>query len=126
MFGGGGTSLLNAVLYDEKGASVDAIVWTGTQADGTLAPTHCTNYTTNTTLQDGRIGTSAATDLQWVEYGTLNCVNPARLYGLTVVVSQATAVPALEAWALGVLALLLGAMGMSRQRRGRSGQPSRR
>lgn len=87
MFAGAGTNLTNAILYDETGSANDGIVWTGTDADGTLAPTHCSDYTTSSDQQDGRIGQSADADAQWVEWGTLNCVNPARVYGLTDVVT---------------------------------------
>ena len=87
MFADAGTSLENAIFYDEGGNDNSGIVWTGTDADGTLAPTHCSDYTTNSDQQDGRIGQSAEVDAQWVEWGTLNCVNPARVYGLTDVIT---------------------------------------
>ena len=121
MFAGVGTSLLNAVQYDERGVARSVIVWTGTNANGALAPTHCTNFSTNTDQQDGRIGRSEATDLEWVELGTLNCINPARLYGLSAVVVApfvpGAPIPTLGAWALGALVLLLGVVAMSSRRR---------
>jgi len=106
MFSGAGTSLANTILYDEAGNANDGIVWTGTEADGTLAPTHCTSYSTNSNQQDGRIGQSNDSDGQWVQWGTLNCVNPARLYGMTEVFAV-HGVPTLGPASIGLLVLLL-------------------
>ena len=108
MFAGGTTILKNPILYDEAGTANAGTVWTGTDANGALAPTHCTSYSTNTTLQDGRIGSSDLSDSKWTELGTLNCVNPARLYGLTDVITvPGTPAPTLGSLALGTLVLLL-------------------
>jgi len=117
LFAGAGTGLFNDIQYDEAGNANAGIVWTGTQNDGTLAPTHCSNYTTTSTLQDGRIGRSDQFDGQWTEWGTLNCVNPARLYGLTDVFEETPSVPALGPAALGLLASLLVATTVVRSRR---------
>lgn len=121
MFAGAGTTLSNAVQYDELGVAHSGTVWTGTNADGTLAPTHCTNYSTNTDQQDGRIGYVDEADLEWVEFGTLNCINPARLYGLSAVVvaphTPGVPIPTLGAWAWAALVLALGVLTVSIRRR---------
>jgi len=106
MFAGGATALTNIILYDQAGNSNAGIAWTGTDADGSLAPTHCTSFSTNSSLQGGRIGRSDEVDGQWTEWGGLNCVNPARVYGLTDVFVVGAA-PAVGPAALGLLVLVL-------------------
>lgn len=110
MFDGGVTSLDNPILYDEAGEQNAGIVWTGADADDTLAPTHCTSFSTNTDQQDGRIGRSDEADGAWTEWGTLNCVNIARLYGVTDVVTVPEP-PLLLQSALLILLLALMAQG---------------
>ena len=121
MFAGAGTTLSNPVQFNQFGVANSGIVWTGTDANGALAPTHCTNYSTNTDQQDGRIGASDAADLEWVQFGTLNCINPARLYGLSAVLiaphSPGAPIPTLGAWAWAALVLLLGVAAMLSRRR---------
>ena len=121
MFAGAGTTLSNAAQYDQGGAANAGIVWTGTSSNGALSPTHCTNFSTNTDQQDGGIGSSDDLGPAWVAFGTLNCINPARLYGLSAVVVAAhtpgVPIPTLGPWAWGALVLLLGVLAMSSRRR---------
>jgi hypothetical protein len=101
-----GPTLDNPILYDEAGEEHAGIVWTGTDADDTLSMTHCTSYSTNTDQQTGRIGRSDQIDDGWTEWGILNCVNPARLYGLTAVLVPEPAGPLQRLVCLAVLLLL--------------------
>jgi len=82
---GADTELDNRVWYDETGGEISSslTVWTGTTADGEATTLHCHGWTTDSSGSDATIGHPDLTDEQWVNGGTLNCSNRARLYGLS-------------------------------------------
>jgi hypothetical protein len=84
MFAADSTSLVNGIQYDETGSDNGGIVWTGTEANGSLAAAHCDSFSVNSG-ESGRLGRADQTDGGWTEWGFLNCVNTAPVYGLTEV-----------------------------------------
>jgi hypothetical protein len=76
-------TLQNPISLDENAAAATGIVWTNTDPDGsaTSPSDHCMDWSSNDPMApNGRIGQAADSDTTWTAWGTLNCVNVARLY----------------------------------------------
>lgn len=85
LFRGDLTALEHQPWYDESGTQVGSpmLAWTGSSGDGTGSGRHCAEWTTNDTSLDGSVGHPDLVSSDWLAWGTLNCVNPARLYALS-------------------------------------------
>ena len=82
MFADDSTNLVNGIQYDEAGSANGGIVWTGTDADGAVSEAHCGSFLVNSSGSGG-LGRADQLDGGWIEWGFLNCVNTAPVYGLT-------------------------------------------
>jgi hypothetical protein len=80
-------TLANAVGYDEEGASVSAIAWTGTLFGGTSSSDNCLNWTDNTFTQDGTGGGSDQTNSFWIDGGIWTCDTVNRFYCISSAVT---------------------------------------
>ena len=68
-----------AITFDEFGSDIGTVqVWTGANADGTLHPDNCSNWTVDTGL--GLTGSSGATDGTWTASASVNCNTALHLY----------------------------------------------
>lgn len=71
--------IFNAIHLDELGNDVGAVeVWTGTQNDGTVAGSTCTDWTVGS--GNGRVGNSSGGPAAWTDATNGNCSQPRRHY----------------------------------------------
>jgi len=89
LFAGAGTTLDHQVWYDEFANQIAGgmLAWTGSQSDGTATTRLCQGWSTSSNAFDANVGHADLVDDNWLSWGTLNCTNPARLYGLSDPVS---------------------------------------
>ncbi len=89
LFAGSGTNLHHQVWYDEFAAQVASpmLAWTGSDSTGAPTTRLCQGWSTASTAYDATVGHPDLVDDDWLSWGTLNCTNPARLYGLSDPVS---------------------------------------
>jgi cysteine-rich repeat protein len=77
-------TLLHAIDMDEAGATKSSTVWTSTTTDGIKVGTgHCLNWTAGTGANQGALGTTDYSDLNWSSYvmfPTAPCNSSASLY----------------------------------------------
>jgi len=71
-------SLEATIFLDENGGSILHDVWTGTLADGSVAPATCGGWTDGGST--GRCGASYAADETWTDNITPGCGTPLALY----------------------------------------------
>ncbi len=55
----------------------DEEVWTGTDADGTVAPARCNGWTSSSSGDSGQEGSAVTAGGYWSDYGNLSCDHPA-------------------------------------------------
>lgn len=73
-------SLDAALRRDEYGVSVGYEIWTGTLADGSVAPFHCDGFTVGDGGDNGRCGDPSSNDASWTDNITPGCGTRLGLY----------------------------------------------
>lgn len=67
-------SLETSISLTETGSYLDYwAVWTGTLSDGTVAASHCLNWSSGVVSDAGDQGIANASHLQWTQFGVSNC-----------------------------------------------------